>query len=103
MNEPPRGKLRGIKPCRFRIALKVNRVIRVICGLNFGIFGRRRHHWIPYRDVYLQESNSLFAKCKKLFDNQIFVTIMSEKQLYLFYYSTNQQYLEGKQYEKNKD
>jgi hypothetical protein len=41
--EPPRGKLRGIKPGRFRIALKVIRVIRVICeicGLQcFRVFG----------------------------------------------------------------
>ena len=28
-----RSKLRGIKPCRFRIALKVIRVICEICGL----------------------------------------------------------------------
>jgi hypothetical protein len=28
-----RSKLRGIKPCRFRIALKVIRVIRVICEI----------------------------------------------------------------------
>ena len=27
------NKLRGIKPCRFRIALKVIRVIRVICEI----------------------------------------------------------------------
>jgi hypothetical protein len=32
-NEPPCSKLRGIKPCRFRIALKVIRVIRVICEI----------------------------------------------------------------------
>jgi hypothetical protein len=32
-NEPPRGELRGIKPCRFRIALKVIRVIRAICEI----------------------------------------------------------------------
>jgi hypothetical protein len=38
-NEPPRGKLRGIKPCKFRITLKVIKVIRVICeigGLKIG-------------------------------------------------------------------
>ena len=38
LNEFPRGKLRGIKPCRSRIDLKVIRAIRVICeicGLNF--------------------------------------------------------------------
>jgi len=30
MNEPFRGKPRGIKPCRFRITLKVIRVIRIL-------------------------------------------------------------------------
>jgi hypothetical protein len=33
LNEPPRGKLRGIKPYRFRFALKVIRAIRVVCEI----------------------------------------------------------------------
>src|SRR5210317_853678 len=32
-NKPPRGKLRGIKPDRFRVAVKVIRAIRVICEI----------------------------------------------------------------------
>jgi hypothetical protein len=32
-NGPPRGKLRGIKPYRFRILLKVIRAIRAICEI----------------------------------------------------------------------
>jgi hypothetical protein len=35
------NKLRGIKPCRFHVALKVIRVIRVICE----ICGLKKHSW----------------------------------------------------------
>jgi hypothetical protein len=55
-NDPPRGKLRGIKPGRFRIALKVIRVIRVICeicGLKTGF---------PVKNAYFLELLSIWLK-----------------------------------------
>jgi hypothetical protein len=58
-NEPPRAKLREIKPCGFRITLKVIRVIRVICGiethfcLNFNILQLflKFHYNLSHRSI----------------------------------------------------